>query len=112
MSRSLKKPTMAKSLERATDSITCCQEMAETLKALSHPVRLKVLLLLAHGPKSISELHEGCESCSQSQMSQFVSRMALEGLISSTRDGRKKMVQIKDTRVKQAIHALVKIYAP
>ena len=103
---------MAKSLEKATRSGSCCQEMAETLKALSHPVRLKVLLLLAHGPKSISELHAGCESCSQSQMSQFVSRMALEGLISSTRDGRKKVVQINDARVKQAIHALVKIYAP
>jgi DNA-binding transcriptional ArsR family regulator len=112
MSRSIKNPTQAKSLAKATGSGSCCQEMAETLKALSHPVRLKVLLLLAHGPKSISELHAGCESCSQSQMSQFVSRMALEGLISSTRDGRKKMVQIADARVKQAIHALVKIYAP
>lgn len=114
MSRSGKKTAKNQrplgSLEQAVNNGASCAELAATLKALSHPVRLKVLLLLACGPKSITELHAGCASCSQSQMSQFVSRMTLEGLVSSRRVGRGKIVEIADARVRRTIHALVKIY--
>lgn len=75
-----------------------CEEVCLILKALSHPQRLLILGHLLQGPKTVSQLVQLCEA-SQSQMSQFLTRMKLEGLISSEKEGKFQHYQIADKRL-------------
>lgn len=53
------------------------QSLSDTLKILSHPKRLHILIRLLDGPKFVHELEEGC-TVSQSQLSQFLAKMKEE----------------------------------
>lgn len=74
------------------------QEVSKTLKALAHPARLKVLCALVGGEKSAGELVEYAGE-SQSFVSQLLSRMRLEGLIESRKEGTYVHYRISDARV-------------
>lgn len=76
-----------------------CEEVAQILKALSHPQRLLVLGYLLNGEKTVGELEEVCD-LSQSQLSQFLSRMKLEGLIDSRKEGRYQFYFVADESLK------------
>ncbi len=88
-----------------------CEEVSQTLKALAHPDRLKLLCLLAVKERSVGQLVEECD-CSQSQISQFLSRMKFEGLVDSARAGRQIRYRIADPDVKKLIQSIKRIYAP
>lgn len=75
-----------------------CEEVCLILKALSHPQRLLILGHLLEGPRTVGELVELCEA-SQSQMSQFLTRMKLEGLLSSEKDGKFQVYSLADKRL-------------
>lgn len=75
-----------------------CEEVCLILKSLSHPQRLLILGHLLEGPKTVGELVELC-SAAQSQMSQFLTRMKLEGLISSEKDGKYQVYSLADKRL-------------
>lgn len=79
-----------------------CEEVCLILKALSHPQRLLIMGHLVSGPKTVSELVEACE-ISQSQMSQFLTRMRIEGLVDAKKRGKYQYYSIKDKRL---IHLL------
>ena len=83
--------------------------MANLLKAVSHPRRLMFLGHLAKGRKTVSELQELC-NISQSQLSQFLIRMKLEGLVSCEREGRFQNYFISDVRIVQLMQAIQTIY--
>jgi len=75
-----------------------CEEVCSILRALSHPQRLLVMGYLLQGPKTVSELVELC-GISQSQMSQFLVRMKIEGLIQSEKQGRFSVYSVRDERL-------------
>jgi DNA-binding transcriptional ArsR family regulator len=75
-----------------------CEEVCLILKALSHPQRLLILGHLLQGSKSVGELVHLCDT-SQSQMSQFLIRMKLEGLVSSEKDGKYQVYSLADKRL-------------
>lgn len=75
-----------------------CVEVSQMLKALAHPQRLVIMGNLLQGPKTVSELVEMGEA-SQSQISHFLMRMKLEGLIKSERDGRFVYYSVADNRL-------------
>lgn len=75
-----------------------CEEVCLILKSLSHPQRLLVLGHLLEGPKTVGELVELCRAA-QSQMSQFLIRMKLEGLILSEKDGKYQVYSLADKRL-------------
>ncbi|MGE5086408.1 MAG: ArsR/SmtB family transcription factor [Bacillota bacterium] len=83
------------SISKIKDS---CEEVCLILKALSHPQRLLILGHLLNGPKTVSELVDLCE-VSQSQMSQFLTRMKTEGLIDSEREGKFQYYSVADQRL-------------
>ena len=68
------------------------------LKELSHPQRLLILGNLLDGPKNVTDLVEAC-GASQSQMSHFLMRMKLSGLIKSEKDGKYQYYSIADQRL-------------
>lgn len=86
-----------------------CDFVAGLLRALSHPQRLLILGHLCNGPKTVSELQALCE-VSQSQLSQFLSRMRLEGLVSCKRNGRFQSYSVSDAQVVRLIRAIHAIY--
>lgn len=86
-----------------------CDNVCLILKALSHPQRLLILGHLLGGGKTVSELVELCE-ISQSQMSQFLIRMKMEGLIQAERQGKFQYYSIADERLVKLMKTLQEEY--
>lgn len=82
-----------------------CEEVCIILKALSHPQRLLILSHLLNSEKTASELVDLCE-ISQSQISQFLTRMKFEGLIECRREGKFQFYSVADKRL---IHLMTTI---
>ncbi|MBX3040873.1 MAG: winged helix-turn-helix transcriptional regulator [Bdellovibrionaceae bacterium] len=75
-----------------------CVEVSQILKALAHPQRLILLSNLLEGPKTVGELVNLCQA-SQSQISHFLTRMKLEGLVKAEREGRFVLYSVADKRL-------------
>lgn len=82
-----------------------CEEVCQILKALSHPQRLLIMGHLLQGPKTVGELVDLCE-ISQSQMSQFLTRMKIEGLVTSEKDGKFSVYSVGDKRLVKLMQAI------
>jgi ArsR family transcriptional regulator len=89
--------------------INRCEEVSQTLKSLSHPVRLKVLCQIIEGERSVNELTEFC-GVSQSAMSQFLNRMRSEGIIVSRRQGTNVFYRLADQKIVRLLQAVKEIY--
>ena len=83
--------------------------MAQILKAISHPQRLLILGHLLTGEKTVGELEGVCD-ISQSQLSQFLNRMKLEGLLESRRAGRNQYYFVADERLKHLMDTIQQEY--
>lgn len=86
-----------------------CRDVSQIMKALAHPQRLMLLCHLSSGEKTVGEL-EGLCDISQSQVSQFLSRMRLENLVISEKRGQFVYYKIGDSKVKKLIKALHSIF--
>ena len=88
---------------------TSCFEASRILKSLAHPQRLLVLSYLLQGPKTVGEIVKACDA-SQSQVSQFLMRMKLEGLVQSEKDGSFVSYSVSDRRLRRLIKVIQKEY--
>lgn len=88
---------------------TYCEPVAHILKELAHPQRLLILGNLTNGPKTVSELVEACQT-SQPQMSHFLMRMKLKGLIKSEKNGKFQHYSIADKRLVELLRTIQKEY--
>ena len=86
-----------------------CEKVAEILKNLSHPQRLMILCYLSMKPRNVNELSE-LTDCSQSAVSQFLSRMKHQGLIESDREGHFVNYKIADPKIMELMESLHRIY--
>lgn len=86
-----------------------CGKVAKTLKALSHPSRLLVLVHLLNSAKTVGELVDRC-GISQSQMSHFLARMTEEGLVTSRRAGKFRIYSVADRRLARVLETLQSEY--
>ena len=86
-----------------------CEEVSALLRSLSHPQRLMLLGHLIQGKKTVSQLQSLCD-ISQSQISQFLTRMKIEGLIDAERDGRYQNYYVSNARVAKLIAEIQKIF--
>ncbi len=86
-----------------------CEEVSQTLKSLSHPVRLKILCLAMDEEKTVGELTEFCE-ISQSAMSQFLDRMKDEGIVTSRKEGTRVYYKIAEPKLAKLLLAIKQIY--
>ena len=86
-----------------------CEQVSQTLKSLSHPVRLKVMCHLIEGERSVSELTDFCE-ITQSAMSQFLNRMKSEGIVMSRREGTNVYYKMGDQNLIKLLRAIKEIY--
>ena len=79
------------------------------LKAISHEGRLMILCHLASGEKSVTEL-EDLLSARQAAVSQQLSRLRLEGLVTPRRDGKTIYYSLTDDRPKQIMEIVYDLF--
>lgn len=71
---------------------------SELIKSLAHPIRIKLLKILSHGERCVCELVQktGVE---QSNLSQHLSLLKRQGIISSRKEGTRVMYSITNFAV-------------
>lgn len=85
------------------------QLAANFLKAISHEGRLMILCHLASGEKSVNEL-EDLLSSRQAAVSQQLSRLRLEGLVTPRREGKAIYYSLSDDRPKQIMEVVYDLF--
>ncbi|TRD15151.1 ArsR/SmtB family transcription factor [Palleronia caenipelagi] len=85
------------------------QRAAGFLKALAHEGRLMILCHLATGEKSVTELEDLIEA-RQSAVSQQLSRLRLEGLVTPRREGKAIFYSLTDDKPRQVIELLHSLF--
>lgn len=89
--------------------IANAQQAANFLKAISHEGRLMILCHLASGEKSVTEL-EDLLSARQSAVSQQLTRLRLEGLVTPRREGKTIYYSLTDERPKQIMEVVYNLF--
>ncbi|HID66231.1 MAG TPA: transcriptional regulator [Aquificaceae bacterium] len=83
------------------------EELAEFFKALSHPVRLRIISILIEGKQCVKNLGE-LLNLSQPSVSQHLSILRSRGIVGWKREGSIICYYIKDERVKKIYNLLIK----
>lgn len=83
-----------------------CEEAVRILKALSHPVRLTIVRMLAESKCNVSNLEKKV-GLSQSGVSQHLRILRLSGIILPNRDGKEICYQITNDKANQIIRLLL-----
>lgn len=84
-------------------------EASNFLKAISHEGRLMILCYLASGEKSVTEL-ETLLSARQASVSQQLSRLRLEGLVTPRREGKAIYYRLTDNRPKKIMEVVYDLF--
>jgi DNA-binding transcriptional ArsR family regulator len=101
------------------DENTCAEDMdkmaasavqaANFIKAISHEGRLMILCHLASGERSVTEL-EQLLSARQATVSQQLSRLRLEGLVTTRREGKAIYYSLADDRPKLVMELIYDLF--
>lgn len=84
-------------------------EASNFLKAISHEGRLMILCYLVSGEKSVTELEE-LLSARQAAVSQQLSRLRLEGLVTTRRDGKAIYYSLADDRPRRILEVVHELF--
>lgn len=79
------------------------------LKAISHEGRLMILCHLISGEKSVTEL-ETLLSARQAAVSQQLSRLRLEGLVTPRREGKAIYYRLADDRPRRMLEVVYELF--
>ncbi|SMO77233.1 ArsR/SmtB family transcription factor [Ruegeria faecimaris] len=82
---------------------------ANFLKAISHEGRLMILCHLVSGEKSVTELEE-LLSARQAAVSQQLSRLRLEGLVTPRREGKAIFYRLADERPRRMLEVVYELF--
>ena len=85
------------------------QKASNFLKAISHEGRLMILCHLASGEKSVTEL-EDLLSARQAAVSQQLTRLRLEGLVTPRREGKAIYYSLTDDRPRQIMEVVYDLF--
>jgi ArsR family transcriptional regulator len=81
----------------------------EALKALAHPLRLKILCVLNDGEKTVTNIVKEVGS-SQSNISQHIDILRTKDIIESRRDGNKILCSVKDEKILRLVANLKEVF--
>ncbi|MGR3699549.1 MAG: ArsR/SmtB family transcription factor [Roseovarius sp.] len=96
----------AAEMDRMVDNAT---KAANFLKAISHEGRLMILCHLVSGERSVTEL-ETLLSARQAAVSQQLSRLRLEGLVTARRDGKAIYYSLADDRPRKVLEVVYELF--
>jgi DNA-binding transcriptional ArsR family regulator len=86
-----------------------CARLARLFKTLSHPQRLYMLCCLCEGDSSVGDLEKAC-GAPQPVISQHLTRMRLEGIVESRREGNFVYYRIADAKIESLIRNLERLF--
>ncbi len=81
------------------------ERAAETLKAVSHPARLKIIEILEEGERSVTEIQDYL-GITQSLTSQHLSNMRVRGVLKCRKNGSMVYYSIANPDVVKVIHCI------
>ena len=93
------KPTTAQSGPCPPETMAALGAAAECLKALAHPVRLRIVQLLLGGRYTVGELAEDC-AIPDNVASENLRLMQRCGFLTSERDGRRVYYRVAEPHLK------------
>lgn len=82
------------------------EKMAETLKAVAHPIRLQIVNILMSGERSVGELVKKLGT-KQSLTSQQLSILKSRGVLKSRRNGNVVYYSVVNSGIKNIIAAII-----
>jgi ArsR family transcriptional regulator len=93
-------------IDQIVDNAT---QASNFLKAISHEGRLMILCHLVTGEKSVTEL-ERLLSARQAAVSQQLSRLRLEGLVTPRREGKTIYYSLTDDRPRRILEVVYELF--
>ena len=85
------------------------REASEALKAMAHPLRLKILCLVGEDELMVQEIVEAVGT-SQSNISQHLAVMRSRGLLTSRKEANKVLYRIDDPRILKLIGLMREVF--
>ena len=82
---------------------------ARSLKAMSHPIRLKILCTLAEGEVSVQDIVDSVGT-SQSNISQHLAILRDKGILSSRKDANRVYYRVGDPRTLRLISMMKELF--
>ncbi|NNE00432.1 MAG: winged helix-turn-helix transcriptional regulator [Pirellulaceae bacterium] len=92
-------------------SVQDFSDAAECLKALAHPVRLRIVQLLLHGRYTVGELAEDCE-IADNVASENLRLLQRCGFLVSERDGRRVYYQVAEPHLSKLMDCIQHRFLP
>lgn len=89
--------------------VQSASDASALLKAISHEGRLMILCHLSTGEKTVTELEE-LLSARQAAVSQQLSRLRLEGLVTPRRDGKAIYYRLTDNRAIRILDVVYELF--
>lgn len=81
------------------------QYIAEVLKAVGHPIRLRIVEILEKGEKCVGDITAAL-NCKQAITSQHLNLMRDKGILSHRRNGTKMYYRIENLNVIRLLHCI------
>ncbi len=81
------------------------EEVAEVMKALGHPLRLRLVILLAEGDEHVGGLAERL-GIAQAIASQQLRILRMSGLVAATRDGGFAVYRLREPRLHKLLRCM------
>lgn len=85
------------------------ERASRSLKAISHPLRLKILCVLGGKEYSVQEI-VSCVGTSQSNISQHLAILRDKGVLSSRKDANRVFYRVGDTRTLKLISMMQEVF--
>ena len=85
------------------------QEASDALKAMAHPLRLKILCLVGQNELMVQDIVEAVGT-SQSNISQHLAVMRERGLLASRKEANKVFYRIDDPRILKMIAMMREVF--
>jgi len=85
------------------------ERASRSLKAISHPLRLKILCVLGGKEYSVQEI-VACVGTSQSNISQHLAILRDKGVLSSRKDANRVFYRVGDTRTLKLISMMQEVF--
>jgi ArsR family transcriptional regulator len=85
------------------------EQLTRCLKALAHPTRLGILILLRNGEKSVCEL-QTLLGCTQSNISQHLGIMRDRSILTARKESNQVYYGVKDPNVFRLLDVIQEVY--
>ena len=87
--------------------VKSAERYAQMLKAVGHPIRLRIVDILSHGERSVGEMEDLCQA-KQAIISQQLKTLRLTGLVAFERRNGRTYYRLLETNLKELLVCLRK----